>query len=69
MQAYLWSLRLDLSGTGERAVHLTHVGGVVGCDFSELVANAVLVVLHYALRPSSGGRMGILEGSEGFGGA
>jgi len=26
----LWSLRLDLSGTCERAVHLTHVGGC-GC--------------------------------------
>lgn len=50
-------------------MHLTHVGGVVGCEFSELVANAVLVVLHYALRASSGGRVGDLKGSDGLCGA
>jgi hypothetical protein len=38
--AYLWGLRLDLTGTGEGAVHFTHGGGVVcsSCVVSE-VAN------------------------------
>jgi len=29
---YLWSLRLDLSGTSERAVHLTHDCGWMCCS-------------------------------------
>jgi len=29
--SYLGSLRLDLSGTSERTVNLTHIGGLLGC--------------------------------------
>ena len=29
--SYLGSLRLDLSGTSERTVNLTHTGGLLGC--------------------------------------